>query len=306
MTVLVTGATGFVGGLLSRRLLADGFRVRCLTRDPESEYAQALEREGGEIAVADLTVPNAVGAALDGIDVAYFLVHMIDDEDDYPEVERAAAGRFARAAKRAGTERVIYLGGLGEPSGSRHLAARHRVASTLAREGPPLTYFRAAMVIGPGSESYELLRGIDRLPVVPAPEWLHTKTQPIGTRDLVAYLREALDVEEAVGREIQIGGPDIVTHLELVERMARALGRQPPRFVSTSAEIARPATIAAGAGAVTDGTPRIATEISHGLSTPSVVTDPGGAALFAVRPRPLDEVLGDAVDEASIGARSHE
>jgi uncharacterized protein YbjT (DUF2867 family) len=303
MTILVTGATGFVGGLLARRLLADGFEVRGLTRDPDSEYARALAEEGCELAVADLTADDGVADALAGVDAAYFLVHMIGVEDDYPEIERAAASRFARAATRAGVGRVIYLGGLGDPSASRHLAARHAVAEALAREGPPLTYFRAAMVIGSRSESYELLRGIvERVPLLPAPAWLKTETQPIGARDLVAYLREALDVPESIGREIQVGGPQVVTHLELVERMASALGAQPPRMITTSAEIARPATIAAGAGAATIGTPGIAREISHGLTTPSVVTDPSGAALFRVRPRPLDEVLGDAVDEALISS----
>jgi uncharacterized protein YbjT (DUF2867 family) len=301
MTILVTGATGFVGGLLARRLLVEGFEVRGLTRDPESEYARALAEEGARLAVADLTADEGVDAALEGIEAAYFLAHMIGVDEDYPEIERAAASRFARAAKRAGVGRVIYLGGLGNPSASRHLAARHAVAQTLAREGPPLTYFRAAMVIGSGSESYELLRGIvERVPVLPAPQWLNTATQPIGARDLVAYLREALDAPESIGREIQVGGPDVVTHLELVKRMASALGEQPPWMISTSAEIARPATIAAGAGAVTVGTPGIAREISHGLATPSVVTDPSGAALFRVRPRPLDEVLSDAVDDALI------
>ena len=228
--------------------------------------------------------PHRLGRArrgAEGVRTAYFLVHMISGDDDYPAIERAAAARFARAAKAAGVERVIYLGGLGDDSTSRHLSSRHEVAAALAAEGPPLTYFRAAMVIGPGSESYELLRGIvERLPVFPAPRWLHTKTQPIGSSDVVDYLREALDVPESVGREIQIGGPQIVSHLDLVDEMAHALGRRPPRRIRMSAEVARPATVAAGAGAVTSGTPEVATEISLGLTTPTVVTDPSGAQLF--------------------------
>src|SRR4029078_1466877 len=117
-------------------------------------------------------------------------------------------------------------------SESRHLSSRHDVAEALRRDGPPLTYFRAAMVIGPGSESYELLRGIvQRLPALPAPPWLHTKTQPIGAAGEVDYLREALDVPESVGREIQIGGPQVVSHLDVVEEMASAVGRRPPRRV---------------------------------------------------------------------------
>jgi uncharacterized protein YbjT (DUF2867 family) len=302
--ILVTGATGFIGGLLARRLLADGYEVRCLVREREAEAVADLAEAGCEISVADLTATPGIAEALDDISVAYFLVHMIGGDEDYPAIERAAAGRFARAASQAGVERVIYLGGLGESSESRHLSSRHDVAEALRREGPPLTYFRAAMVIGPGSESYELLRGIvQRLPALPAPRWLHTKTQPIGAADVVDYLREALDVPESIGREIQIGGPQIVSHLDVVEEMASALGRRPPRFIRMSGEVARPRTVAAGARAVTGGTPAVATEISLGLTTPTVVTDPSGAELFTTRPHRLDAVLAEAVDGVAAGSR---
>ena len=153
------------------------------------------------------------------------------------------------------------------------------------------------MVIGPGSESYELLRGIvEKLPAMPAPDWLETRTQPIGAGDLVDYLREALELSETGGREIELGGPQVVTHLELVEEMAAALGRRAPRMVSTSSEIARPETVAAGAATVTPGTPEVAAEISLGLTTPSVVGDRSGEQLFSVRPKRLDAVLAEAVD----------
>ena len=125
-----------------------------------------------------------------------------------------------------------------------------------------------------------------------------TPTQPIGDRDLVDYLREALEVAESAGREIQVGVPEVLTHLEVLNEMAAALGRRAPRRVAVSSTIARPATVAAGAAAVTPGNPEIAAEISLGLTTPTVITDPSGAALFRTRPRPLAAVLGDAVDEA--------
>lgn len=302
--VLVTGATGFIGGPLARRLLDDGFEVRCLVRDRESAGAVALEAAGGELVVADLTRPAGLVGALTDLEAAYFLVHMISGGEDYPAIERAAASRFARAARTAGVGRLIYLGGLGESARSKHLAARHEVAAALRDEGPPLTYFRAAMVIGPGSESFELLRGIvERLPAFPAPEWLSNQTQPIGVDDVVAYLREALDVPESAGREIQIGGSVVLTHLELVDEMAKALGRRSPRRIPVSAEVGRPATVAAGAAAVTSGNPEIAAEISLGLSIPTVVADPSGAELFATRPRRLDAVLADAVDDVATAAR---
>jgi len=295
--ILVTGATGFIGRLLARRLLEDGYSVRCLVRDPDAPVARELEADGCELAVADLTRPAGLERALAGIDVAYFLVHMIGGGEDYPAIERAAAERFARAATAAGVERVIYLGGLGGNASSKHLSARHDVAAALRADGPPLTYFRAAMVIGPGSESYELLRAIvERLPVLPAPGWLATATQPIGSADVVRYLREALDVPESAGREIQIGGPQVLTHLDLVKEMASALGRRAPRQFSVSAEIVRPATVAAGAAAVTPGSAVVAAELSLGLAEPTVVEDDSGAAMFRTRPRRLDAVLAEAVD----------
>jgi len=303
-TILVTGATGFIGRKLCERLIGDGFEVRCLVRDPSSERAAALERLGCELRVADLTRPRGIAEALAGVDIAYFLVHMISDDENYPAIERAAAGRFARLAKEAGVERMIYLGGLGDESTSKHLEARHAVAIVLEDQGPPLTYFRAAMVIGPGSESYELLRAIvERLPFMPAPKWLETKTQPIGASDVIDYLREAIDVPESAGREIQIGGPDVLTHLDVVNEMARALGRKPPRRIKMSGEIARPATVAAGAGAITDGDSEVAIEISLGLTTPTTVTDTAGAKLFTTHPHRIDAVLAEAIDGAEAAVR---
>lgn len=298
--ILVTGGTGFVGSRVVRRLLDQGFEVRCLVRRPDGDAALALEAAGAELYPGDLQRPGGLAEAMDGVGAAYFLVHMIGLGDDYPAIERAAASRFARAAVTAGVERVIYLGGLGDDGASKHLAARHATATALEAEGPPLTYFRAAMVIGPGSESYELLRGIvERLPVLPAPRWLETPTQPIGDRDLVAYMCEALEVEESAGREVQVGVPEVVTHLELVDEMAAALGHRRPRRLAVSDALARPATVAAGAAAVTPGNRGIAAEISLGLTTPTVVTDSSGAELFRTRPRPLAAVLGEAVDAAA-------
>jgi uncharacterized protein YbjT (DUF2867 family) len=295
--ILVTGATGFVGGLLARRLIADGYAVRCLVRDGESEPARLLAAAGCELVRADLSADDGLDEAMAGIEAAYFLVHMLDAGEEYGDAERAGAGRFARAATAADVSRVIYLGGLGDETASEHLIARHATALVLEELGPPLTYFRAAMIIGPGSESFELLRGIcERLPAMPVTDWLETKTQPIGAEDVVDYLREALDVEASIDREIQLGGPQVVTHLELVKEMAAALGRRPPLRIRMSPEIARPATVAAGAGAVTEGTPEIAAQISLGLTTPSVVTDPSGMALFSIRPKALDAVLAEAVD----------
>jgi len=301
MRVLLTGATGFLGRRLARRLREDGFEVRCLVRNVRGAQARKLERAGCELIRGDLRSVAGLAETLAGCAAAYYLVHMIGEGADYGAQEEAAASRFARAAREAGVGRVIYLGGLGADDASEHLASRHATAEALRADGPPLTYFRAAMVIGPGSESYELLRGIvQRLPFLPAPSWLETKTQPIGVDDAVAYLRAALDVPASVGREVEIGGPEVLSHQRVVDEMARALGLRPPRRFRVSSEIARPGTIAAGAAAVTSGSPHVAAAISLGLTTPTIVTDPGAAELFPrIRPKPLDYVLGKAVDEAA-------
>ena len=153
------------------------------------------------------------------------------------------------------------------------------------------------MVIGPGSESYELLKGVaKRLRLLPAPDWLQNETQPIGVDDMIEYLRAALDLPASRGREIQVGGPDVVTHLELVGEMSAALGESPPRQIRMSRRIARPRSIAAGAAAVTFGDGELARELGLGLDGPTVVTDPSGGELFASRPRPLAEVITGAVD----------
>jgi uncharacterized protein YbjT (DUF2867 family) len=296
MRALVAGATGFVGRRLVPALIDDEVEVRCVVRD--RARADRLRRQGIDLIEDDLADPGGLERAFDGIDLAYFLVHMMGRAANYAEREHAAADEFARMARAAGVERLIYLGGLGEKAGSEHLASRHGTARVLEAEGPPLTYFRAAMIIGQGSESYELLKGIvGKLPALPAPVWLHTESQPIGVRDVVNYLRQAPVVDESSGREIQIGGPEVLTHLEVVDEMARQLGRTPPRKVRMSEDIATPEAIAAAAAAVTHGTPAVASAISMGLPEPTVVTDPSGAELFDIDPEPLSVSIQRAIED---------
>lgn len=297
MKALIAGATGFVGRRLAPALVDDGLDVRCLVRDSGSEVARDLERAGCEVLEADLSRGKGLAAALKEVDVAYFLVHMMGREVDYAAAERGAAVRFAKAAKRAGVAQLVYLGGLGVDAGSTHLRSREETALALAEHGPPLTYFRAGMIVGAGSESYVLVRDIARrLPVLPDPGWMRTLTQPIGIRDVIAYLRRAPFVEEARGREIQIGGPDVLTPFAIVERAARATGRPPPRRVPGTG--ATPGAVAAAVGALTTGDPAVAAELTHGLSSNTIVTDVSGSRLFPdVRPEPLDVILQRALEE---------
>lgn len=295
-TYLIAGATGVIGRRLAAAL-RDDVRVRALVRDPDR--GRAILGPEVELFEADLDGAPDLAAAMDGVKVAYFLVHMLGSGSDYAGREVAAAEHFAKAAKAAGVERVVYLGGLGpDEGGSPHLDSRHHTAEALRRWGPPLTYFRAAMIIGPHSESYELLRSIaGRLPALPEPEWIRSRTQPIGIRDVVAYLRDAPNVPASAGREIQIGGPDVMRHLDVIARFSQENGRRPALRVPLPDRIASPGVVAAGAATVTSGSPAVAAELSHGLGDDTSVTDPSGAALFDIRPESLNVAIQRALIE---------
>ena len=296
MRALIAGATGFVGRRLAPALLADGYDVRCLARDPYSEAARELSEIGCEVVPADLADPDGAGDAMAAVDVAYYLVHLIGTGADYGQREVEIAGRFARAASKAGVGQTIYLGGLGDDDASPHLRSRHETALALREHGPPLTYFRAAMIVGAGSESYVLVRDIAiRLPAVPDKKWMRRRTQPIGIREAVRYLSRAPAVAAARGREIQIGGPEALTPLEVVDRVALALGRRPPAKLRVPG--ATPGAVAAGAEAVTRGTGAVASELALGLSCDTVVTDPSGMELFDIASEPLDVSLQRAIEE---------
>jgi uncharacterized protein YbjT (DUF2867 family) len=294
----VAGATGFIGRRLIARLRSQGHAVRALVRD--STRAAPLLAPGTELVEVDVETSSAadLAAALEGCEHAYFLVHLMSGENEgYADRERMSAERFGRAAREAGVARVSYLGGLG--GDSPHLASRAGTAEALMEHGPPLTYFRAAMVVGPGSASYELLRSIvDRLPVAPSPKWLENRTQPIGIRDVIAYLAASPEVDEAAGREVQIGGPKALSHREVIDELAEQLGRGGPRWLNVSNRLAPPGAMAAGAASVTKGDREVAAELALGLQENTVVTDDSGAQLFDIQPESLDRVFQRCLDEA--------
>jgi uncharacterized protein YbjT (DUF2867 family) len=215
---------------------------------------------------------------------------------DFAARERRGASNFARMAKREGVERVVYLGGLGGDGASKHLSSRHETAQVLAAEGPPLTYFRAAMVVGAASESYRTLRYlVGRLPVMVAPAWLQTDTQPIGIDATVEYLRRAPEVEESAGREVQIGGPDVLTYAAMLDRMAIAMGMSPRPKIPVP--FVTPWLSALWLGLVTPVDTSVARPLVEGLTTPTVVTDPAGAEPFGIEPESFDEALRRALAE---------
>jgi uncharacterized protein YbjT (DUF2867 family) len=294
--VLVSGATGFIGGRLARALRARGHEVRCLVRDTAAPSAVALSREGFDCHEGDVLSPSSLAGAAEGVDAAYYLIHSMGrgGGGDFQARERAGAQAFAAMASSQGVARMIYLGGLGERPRSRHLRSRHETAVVLDRLGPPLTYFRAGMVVGAGSESYRTLRYlVARLPAMIAPAWLRNRTQPIAIQDTVAYLADALERPETAGREIQIGGPDVLTYEQMLDRMAGALGLAPrPRI---PVPLITPGLSALWIGLVTPVDAGVARPLIESLSCETVVLDRSGMELFDIEPMGFDEALARAV-----------
>jgi uncharacterized protein YbjT (DUF2867 family) len=290
--VLVTGATGFIGGMLADRLAAQGYEVRCLVRSAAGPRAQALTRAGFELHVGDALRPHTLFGAGRGIDAAYYLIHSMGrgGSRDFAPRERAAATAFAAMAREEGIGRVIYLGGLGDRPQSEHLRSRHDTALLLRRHGPPLTYFRAGMVVGPQSESYRTLRYlVERLPAMIAPAWLENPTQPIAIADTLSYLVEALEVDESVGRDIQIGGPDVLSYAEMLDRMAEVLGL--PHRPRIPVPLITPWLSSLWIGLVTPVDAGVARPLIEGLAVPTVVSDASGMELFNIEPVGFDAAL---------------
>ena len=268
--------------------------MRCLVREPAR--AKPLEQLGCEIRRGDVSEAESLRGAGEDIDVAYFLVHAMAGGAGYRERELQGARNFAQMVAREGVTRVVYLGGLGDPSVSTHLQSRHETALALAEHGPPLTYFRAAMIVGSRSESYRTLRHlVKRLPVMIAPSWLRKDTQPIGIDDVVEYLARAPAVAASTGREVQIGGPDVLTYAEMLDRMALAMGMRPrPKL---PVPLITPRLSSLWLGLVTPVDTNVARPLVEGLMTDTVVTDPAGAEPFGIAPAAFDETLARALAE---------
>jgi len=225
-TVLVSGATGYVGGRLVPYLLERGYTVRCFVRDERRLRAQPWG-DRVEVAVGDALEADTLLPAMEDVDAAYYLIHSLGSDDDFAARDRKAAANFRRAAEKKGVDRMIYLGGM-RPKGeheSKHLRSRIETGDVL-RDGPvPVTEFRAAQIVGSGSLSFELVRYLtERVPVMICPKWVRTPTQPIAIRNVLQYLLEALEVDESRGEIIEIGGADVLTYREMFETYAKVRG----------------------------------------------------------------------------------
>ena len=227
---LVTGASGYIGGRLVPELLAAGYAVRCMARDP-GKLGDRPWSGDVEIAVADALDPAATRRALDGIDVAYYLIHSLGTGASFEQRDRAAAGTFAEAAMAAGVSRIVYLGGIVHGDGrglSPHLRSRAEVGDILLGSGVPTAALQAAVIIGSGSASFEMLRYLtERLPAMVTPRWVGTRIQPIAVRDVLRYLVGCATLPAAVSRRFDIGGPDVLTYAEMMRRYSDVAGLRP-------------------------------------------------------------------------------
>jgi uncharacterized protein YbjT (DUF2867 family) len=298
MNVLVAGATGFVGSHLVPALLQEGHNVRCLTRDPD----RAADRlpEGVDVVRGDVHEPASLADVLTGMHAAYYLVHSMEgDEFSFEERDRAAAGHFAAAAERARLERIIFLGGLGDPSSqlSAHLRSRHEVGDVLRASRTPVTELRAGLILGAGSASYVMLQQlVERLPVMITPRWVHTRTQPIALIDVIGYLVAALNDTSKVDNIYQIGGPEVMTYRSMMTRYARARGL---RRLMMPVPVLSPRLSSYWVDVITDVPAALARPLIEGLRSEMVVRDDAAARAFGPPAIGFEEALAAAESERS-------
>jgi uncharacterized protein YbjT (DUF2867 family) len=280
--ILLTGATGYVGGRLLSALVSRGYRVRCLARNP-SHLTPRVPAEV-EVVGGDVLDRASLDAALAGVDVAYYLIHAMGDRSGFEERETAGARNFAEAAAAHAVKRIIYLGGLGDDrlELSPHLRSRQAVGRILRESGVETIEFRASIVIGSGSLSFEMVRALtEHLPVMITPRWVSVLAQPIAIRDLITYLLEALDVPLEGSQVVEIGGADRLSYVGLMHEYARQRGL---RRITVPVPLLTPRLSALWLGLVTPLYARVGRKLIESIKHPTVVTTDTAARLFSVRP----------------------
>ncbi|UBM34437.1 NAD(P)H-binding protein [Bremerella sp. TYQ1] len=293
--VLVTGATGYVGSRLIPRILPH-HDVRCLVRNPDK--LDPAVRDRVEITQGDVQHSHSLRQCLEGVDVAYYLIHGMGYGDDFQKKDRLAAEGFVQAAKSCGVERIIYLGGLGDdndPGLSPHLKSRHEVGEIFRNSDVPAIELRASVVLGPGSLSYELIRSLtQRLPMMICPRWLATPTQPIATEDVLAYLEEALDLPMEKSEVYEIGCQDVVTYGDLIKMYAKE--RNLTRIL-VSVPLLTPYLSSLWLGLVTPTSAEVGRHLIEGLRNPTVVRDDQARKIFSHQPMTTKEAIHQAVQQ---------
>ena len=290
---LLTGASGYVGGLLLKRLEAANHKVRCLSREPSK-----MEPVGPntDLAQGDVLDPATLASAMSEVDIAVYLVHSMGFSEDFREADRRAAQNFGEAAKKAGVQRIIYLGGLGQesdPKLSPHLRSRHEVGEILRNSGVDTIEFRASAVLGAGSLSFEMIRSLtNRLPVMICPKWLSTPTQPIAIDDLLDYLMEAVNLPPDQNRVFEIGGTDVVTYGQLIKEYANQQGL---RRLLISVPLLTPYLSGLWLGLVTPATAEVGRHLIEGLKNPTTVVDHSADQVFSVRPMGIKAAIRRAL-----------
>ena len=291
--ILITGATGYVGGELLKGLLAAGYPVRCLARRPDVLRAKGLT--GLEVVAGDVLDASSVQSAMAGVHTAYYLVHSMGSTESFEEQDRAAAQNFASAAREAGVRRIIYLGGLGHSKDrlSAHLRSRHEVGEVLKSTGVTVIEFRASVVIGSGSLSFEMIRAlVERLPVMIAPRWVSVAAQPIAIADLLSYLLAAMDLPVDGSRIFEIGGSDRVSYGGLMKEYARQRGLK--RFV-ISVPFLTPRLSSLWLGLVTPLYVRVGRKLIDSICHATIVEDQTAFTQFTIRPCGFREAIAAAL-----------
>lgn len=300
--ILVTGATGYLGGRLAPLLAQDGHIVRCLVRDADRLAGRAW-RDQVEVVEGDALSPEGLAQAFEGQEIVYYLIHgMGARAHGFEARDRDAARNVAQAAAAAGVRHLVYLGGLGDAKTgmSPHLASRQETGRVLASAGVPLTEFRAAIVVGSGSVSFEMIRYLtERLPVMVTPRWVDTRVQPIAVRDVLSYLRRAPDHPPEGHRIVEIGGPEVLTYRRLMEIYAEARGL---RRWMVPTPVLSPRLSSYWIHLVTPIPASIARPLAAGLASEVIVNDRGPATRYGVTPTPYRTAVDLALDRARQGA----
>lgn len=293
--VLLAGGSGYIGGRLIP-MLEQHVKLRCLARTPEK--MRSLVQPGTEIVQGDVLNPASLDQALQGVHTAYYLVHLMSGSKDFEREDREAATNFAGAAKKAGVRRIIYLGGLGDdtaPDLSPHLRSRHEVGKILRESGVETIEFRASLVIGTGSLSFDLVKALtDRLPVMICPRWLSTPTQPIAVDDVLAYLLAAKDLPPGESRIFEIGCPDVTTYGDMIREYARQKGLR--RWL-ISVPVLTPYLSSLWLALVTPASFEVGRHLIEGLKNPTVVRDKMALDVFQIRPMGIRESVEKALGD---------